>query len=167
MKNLLFILFSLTAFTSCIKNPYTKKTTGKYFHCKVDGKNYYPEQDPDFNSGKPLSAKLDFNDSSLLISTYNLNDEKLSFGIWDFNGIQAKTYLLNDHKPYTSSGIYDNTPLGSGQFISDTTHTGEFAITNFDKAKNLIEGKFHFKAFNELTQKTVNVSDGEFSIFLK
>ena len=165
MKYILIIAVFLTSFSCGKKNPYTKKTTGKYFYCKIDGVDYYPEQDPVFNSGKALIGKIENDDSLFTISSYNLKDEDISIGVWDATQISLKSYTLSLNKAYSSSATYDNTPLGSGQYNTDSLNLGSIVITKLDKVQKLIEGTFSFKCYNQLTNKTANITDGEFSLF--
>ncbi len=155
----------MTSFTCCKKNPCGNKTTGKYLCCKIDGVDYLPEQSSTFNSPSAFIAKIQQNDSLLIINTYNLSDQSLDFAIWDYTSIKQGSYTLLTKLPYKSFASFDNTPLGSGQFGTDTLNNGVLAITNIDKAKKLIEGTFAFKCFNQLTQKSANITDGEFSLF--
>lgn len=165
MKHLILSMALLSVIACGKQNPYTKKETGNYFYCKIDGVDYYPEQDPQWNSNKALLCKLIDSGRVFSIATYNLKDQDISIGIWDSNKINSKTYILSDNKSYNSSGTYDDTPLGSGQYDTDSVHLGNLEITKLDFGNNLAEGKFSFKCYNSLTQKTANVTDGEFSLY--
>jgi hypothetical protein len=165
MKYILIIAVFLTSFSCGKKNPYTKKTTGKYLYCKIDGVDYYPEQDPQWNSNKALEANLTDTNRVFSISTYNLKDVDISIGVWDANQISLKSYTLSLNKAYSSSATYDNTPLGSGQYDTDSINLGSIIITKLDKVQKLVEGTFSFKCHNYLTNKTANVTEGEFSLF--
>jgi len=165
MKYILILAVFLTSFSCGKKNPYTKKTTGKYLYCKIDGVDYYPEQDPVFNAGKALIGKIENDDSLFTISSYNMNDKRLAIGIWDYTKIKASQYYFGAKLPYQNSAWYDDTPLGSGQFDTDSNNNGNCLITKIDYNQKLIEGTFSFKCYNQLTNKTANITDGEFSLF--
>ncbi len=166
MKKIIISLVLLTSLTCGKKNNNLKKETGKYLHCKIDGIDYFPEQDQTAWSNKALQASLSSDNLNFTFDTYNLSDKSIGVGITDINSIQSRKYKLsNNMNTFEGAGYFDITPLGSGRFETDSVNSGICTIINIDYSKKLIEGTFSFKCYNNLTSKTANITDGEFSIF--
>jgi hypothetical protein len=173
MKNLLFIVLASLLLSQCqlfkkeVKPelpPETqegKRTMG----CKVDGEIWLPEY-----SSRPIFGRREYNvaynGSFYGISIYadRRLETAISIGVYKVNG--PGTYDLykfisqdpSGYKLITRSIYKDKT----GDFYTDSLHTGKVTITKLDRQKAVISGTFYFDAYNKKTGKVVKITEGRF-----
>lgn len=165
IKYIVLIIIGLS-FVACKKyNLFTTKEKGKYLHCKIDGVDYYPEQDPQWNSNKALECDVIDSGRIFSFNSYNLDGKKIKLGVWDSLKVKTNLYSLSDNKSYSSSASYDDTPLGTDEYTTDSMHLGVINITKLDTSKKLVEGTFSYQCYNPISNKTANITDGEFSLY--
>ena len=92
----------------------------------------------------------------------NAGFQTVGMGLYDGNGVGAKTYLLNG-KP-NGSADYKYSTTTNDIYKTDSTHTGELKITFIDKINKIVAGTFYFQAYNPVQSKTVNITNGEFRL---
>ncbi|MBB1287301.1 hypothetical protein HRH25_23195 [Flavisolibacter sp. BT320] len=152
MRQLLtLVLLSFFMGAACNK----EKLPEFYFTCKVDGKEYVPD-----NCANCRTAKV-LRDTVFLING-NRGFETVRIGLNDKDGVQQKTYVLNGS--FSGSAAYDNSPSVLDIFKTDSVRTGVLNITSVDKAQKTISGTFSFDAYNAVQNKTVKVTEGKFRL---
>jgi hypothetical protein len=160
MKYILIIAVFLTSFSCCKKNPYTKKTTGKYFYCKIDGVDYSPNPENGTLGSSPIKI-TNTGDTLIEIATVN-STHQIGLFLSDSIKLKQATYLLSNNS-YQPQLIMDDG--NTGFFKSDNLHTGTITISKIDYNNKIIEGTFLSSCYNSILNKTANITDGEFSLF--
>lgn len=154
MKTKLSLLLILLSLIGCSKENLCRNEN---FCAEVNGKKWFPSHNGDFKAS-PLTARLLYSDSVLAVRASN-GSERIYLSIRDWQGISAKSYFLTDT---LSRGYFDNT-IDSDEFETDASHTGMVSITAIDKSKKTVSGTFYFKAYNPVTGKVIDVSNGAFN----
>ncbi|WP_299759765.1 DUF6252 family protein [uncultured Pontibacter sp.] len=154
MKAKLSLLLILLSLFGCNKENLCRNEN---FCAEVNGKKWFPSQNGDFKAS-PLTARLLYSDSVLTVRASN-GSERIYLSIRDWQGISIKDYFLTDT---LSRGYFDNS-IGSDEFETDAAHTGMVSITDIDRSRKTVAGRFHFKAFNPVTGKVIDVSNGAFN----
>lgn len=155
MKPLLFILLSTILLSSKCRKEQPPDPNSTYFICKVDGKDYRPN-----NCANCITCTI-LGDTVLIFGA-NRGFETLGVGIRDLSGFKPIQYILNDELKHR--GDYKNSTTVDDRFFTDATRTGVFTITAIDKNNKIITGTFYFQAYNPVQNKIVNVTDGKFRL---
>lgn len=162
-KQFLFlgILLFLICLSACNK-PDNTPSSGYYFYCKIDGKEFMPTYKAELGY-KNIVAKLLRNDSSLIINA-DIGNERISFGVNDGSVIAIKRYKLLQNRNPPGSASYKPT-ISIDLYETDSIHMGEVIITDLDRAKMLVKGTFYFDAYDITKNNSVHVTDGAFSLY--
>ena len=129
-----------------------------YFKCKVDGKEYIPN-----NCANCLTSEI-LRDTILMIRG-NRGFETLGIGINDNRGIQTGNYLLNEVIGRRGDYKFATTP--NDRYFTNTINTGLLKISTIDRTQKIITGTFQYNAYNIITNKTVKITDGKFRLQYK
>ncbi len=129
-----------------------------YFRCKVDGKEYVPD-----NCTNCLQANL--LQDTILIVRGNRSFETLGIGINDNQSIRTTSYVLNGVIGRRGDYKFSTTP--SDRYFTDSARTGRLTVTALDKGQKIVEGTFNYDAYNQVQNKTVNVTEGKFRLQYK
>lgn len=129
-----------------------------YFKCKVDGKEYVPD-----NCANCVISEI-LRDTVLILGG-NKGFETLGVGINDTRGIQTGNYILNEVVGRRGDYKFATTPID--RYFTNNTHNGNLSITTFDKINKIIAGTFYFTAYNAVQNKTVKITDGKFRLQYK
>lgn len=129
-----------------------------YFKCKVDGKEFVPD-----NCANCLTKTL-YGDTLILLGASEGNSsiglaimkDKMKVGNYNLS-----IEIIEDE----GTGSYDNI-IGSPSniFRTDSIRTGQLLLKVFDKSNKIIEGTFYFTAYNPIQNKTVKITDGKFRL---
>ncbi|MBC8112061.1 MAG: hypothetical protein H7Y04_13460 [Verrucomicrobia bacterium] len=139
-----------------------KRTMG----CKVDGQVWLPEYSfrPVF-SGSEYSVTYDGTYYGMNLFADRKRETTVQFNVFEVPEIG--TYELfkiypdrpNDRSRITQARYEDST----GDFYTDSLHTGKVTITKLDLQKAIISGTFYFDAYNKETGKVVKITEGRFN----
>src|SRR5690606_18809411 len=132
-----------------------------YFKCKLDGKEYVPDNCANCRTAKVLG-------DTLLILGANRYVESIGIDVLEYP-LKEKTYTLKESRDASAeTADYDNT-IGnpSDIFRTDSLRKGQLTISTLDKANKIIAGTFYFDAFNVIQNKTVRVTEGKFRLQYK
>ncbi|MBC8112060.1 MAG: hypothetical protein H7Y04_13455 [Verrucomicrobia bacterium] len=173
MKNVLFLLLASVLLSQCkLVNkeekpelpPETqegKRTMG----CKVDGEIWLPEYSsrPVF-SGSEYSVTYDGSFYGMNLFADRKRETTVQFNVFQVS--KSGTYDLykfisqdpSGYRNITQARYQDNT----GDFLTDSLHTGKVTITKLDLQKAIISGTFYFDAYNKETGKVVKITEGRF-----
>jgi hypothetical protein len=77
------------------------------------------------------------------------------------NVIQTGTHILADGQPATA---YGSCQVGSAEYYTATTYTGQVIISRFDTVARIAAGTFEFTALDYQSGKTVTITDGRFDV---
>ena len=151
-KIALFLTALITISASC------KKTTDPgsndfYFRCKIDGQTYIP------NSCANCITCAILGDTTFLLGG-NAGFDAIAIGIIYKPAITQKTYNLNSN--IANGGTYKNSTITNDRFDTDSLHFGQLQIITLDKTNKIIEGTFHFNAYNSYRNDSVSITDGKF-----
>jgi hypothetical protein len=173
MKNIVFVFIASLVLCQCqlfkkevkpelpLETQEGKRTMG----CKVDGEIWLPEYSkrglfaPDSYDvtysggfyGVTLLADRK-NETYISFRVYNVPVVG-SYDLYKFISQDPSGYKLITRALYT-----DNT----GDFYTDSLHTGKVTITKLDRQKAVISGTFYFDAYNKKTGKVVKITEGRF-----
>lgn len=148
----IFLFIFCFIFAKCRKDP---PLPAFYFRCNVNGQEYLPNNCANCTQSDLLG-------DTVLILRGNRGFETLGIGIKEITGIKAQTYILNEKNG--RRGDYKNGTLTNDRYFTDATRTGILEISLLDKTSKIIQGTFHFKAFNEFRNDSVNITDGKFRL---
>jgi hypothetical protein len=151
---LVFLVASCFIFARCKKEHLHEY----YFKCKVDGQSYEPD-----NCANCIAK--DIIGDTVLILGGNRGFETLGIGINDNTGIKEKIYLLNEIIGRRGDYKFSTTP--NDRYYTDSLRTGQLIISKLDKANKVIEGSFHFDAYNIVQDKIAKITDGKFRLQYK
>lgn len=167
MKKVILLLVVSLPFilTSCNKDKLPKATEkGKNtFGCKIDGQIFLPSKEKSSWSGVDpilvINSSFDgFIVSARLFGTSSSTSKSVTIGLpyLTTTGTHSlKTYGYGEYKLEYSQGP---------KYRTNNTNTGTINITRCDTINRIYSGKFSFKAIDENTGKTVNVTDGRFDV---
>jgi hypothetical protein len=141
MKNILFIVLASLLLSQC----------------KLFKKEVKPELPPETQEGKrTVDCKVD---REIWLPEYSKRG--LSAG----SGFQMTYELFKVYPPF-SSGLSRITQArytdNTGDFVTDSLHTGVVTITKLDRQRAIISGTFYFDAYNKKTGKVVKITEGRF-----
>ncbi|MBC8112062.1 MAG: hypothetical protein H7Y04_13465 [Verrucomicrobia bacterium] len=138
-----------------------KRTMG----CRVDGEIWLPEYSsrPVF-SGSEYSVIYEGSFYGMSLNADKKRESRVYFNVLNVPG--TGTYELykfiskepSGFKLITKAYYNDNT----GDFETDSLHTGMLTITKLDLQKAIISGTFYFDAYNKETGKVVKITEGRF-----
>jgi hypothetical protein len=155
MRQLILILTALVFLApSCNKEHLPEY----YFKCKVDGKEYVPD-----NCANCRTADL-LGDTVIILGG-NRYVESIAVTALEYP-LQQKSYsLLSKTTKGRGAAFYDKT-IGnpSDIFRTDSLSTGQLTITTLDKTNKIIAGTFYFEAYNAVQNKTVSITEGKFRL---
>jgi len=135
--------------------PPATQTGANTFGCKVNGKVWLPSE----------TAWMEFREGGIsLVAKNKLTPQQtviINIGKYVINGVG--TYNISKLTPYYSNGYFRNE---SKHFETDDTNTGTIIITRLDTTKfnYIVSGTFNFKARDEITGETVEVTEGRFDL---
>ncbi len=135
--------------------------TGEYFHCKVDGVDWYASKDDD-PFATAVSGQLE-GDTILFVAAYQ-GTESMGLLMYKSNGIVGNISHELSTNGKGSNANYDN-DLSINRFETDSVHKGAVVLTLLNRSKMLAEGNFSFTAYHPAKHKTVNITEGTFSIY--
>jgi hypothetical protein len=156
--SILLLLVAFTVLTGSKCKTVATPTPEFYFKCKVDGKEYIPNKCANCLVPKILK-------DTIFILRANKGYETLGVGINDRTQIKVTSYTLNE--VVGQMGDYKFSTTTNDRFFTDASHLGELKITFLDKDNKVVEGSFHFRAFNSLTNAEVTISEGAFRLNYK
>jgi hypothetical protein len=173
MKNIVFVFIASLVLCQCqlfkkeVKPelpPETqegKRTMG----CKVDGQIWLPEYSKrGLFGGSEFSMTYEGSFYGLSLGADRKRETYVGFNVYDV--AESGTYAL--FKIYTPfySGLQRITKAiytdSTGDFETDSLHTGKVTITKLDRQKAVISGTFYFDAYNKKTGKVVKITEGRF-----
>lgn len=167
MKKIIFFVCSvLLFFCSCKKEKPTVTINGITFGCKVNGKQYIPDN-WDYGMNIPpleLSFIAHSNGSVSLFLDATRHDGYLDIYL---NAPLAKgrhplnfnTLSFPDADPPKDNGVY---AIGSELFITNENSGGYVDLIEIDSTRNRVYGTFEFIATDRNTGKQVKVTNGIF-----
>lgn len=126
-----------------------------YFRCKIDGEPYIPN-----GCANCMSAQI--LDDTVFIVNGNAGFMSIAIGINDKARIGVKAYTLNE--VIGRQGSYDISPQVDDIFLTDSARTGQLDITSLDRSNRIVSGTFHFKGYNPVRDKIVNITEGKFHL---
>lgn len=126
-----------------------------YLRCKVNGLDYRP-------NGCTNCTQCDFLGDTTLIIGGNRDYETLGIGIKENIGIHSGSFFLNHF--VGKRGDYKNGTLTNDRYFTDSLRTGQLNIDLIDKSNKIISGTFYFKAYNNLRNDSVSISEGKFRL---
>lgn len=160
MKQLSFLLVLAALLFACKKQDEHPIHAGEYFHCKVDGRDWYASKDGDMFAQAVIATIL--GDTVLGISAYS-NTEVIDIYCYNKQLFSQGNHVLGSLLKDSADAGYDN-DLSTKEYRTDSMHRGILNISLIDPRRKLVEGTFSFSALHPVTFKTVNVTDGFFSI---
>jgi hypothetical protein len=173
MKNIVFVFIASLVLCQCqlfkkeVKPelpPETqegKRTMG----CKVDGQIWLPEYSKrGLFGGGEYSVNYEGSFYGLSLNADRKLETKVYFSVFNVPG--TGTYDLykfisqdpSGYKLITKAYYNDST----GDFETDSLHTGKVTITKLDRQRAIISGTFYFDAYNKKTGKVVKITEGRF-----
>lgn len=159
MKNqlLFLLLLPMLMSVSCKKD----KEISVAFSCKLNGNTWNPYSG-DFKL-REAEAHLTNNGTELFIKGLNTTShEDIGFGIYtQGTEIVVGKYKLN--MPTVQYGYYSKNNF-EGEFKTKTGFVGEAEIVSIDKSRKKITGRFYFNCFNETTNTSIAITEGEFNL---
>lgn len=126
-----------------------------YFRCKIDSQDYRPN-----SCANCMKAQI-LRDTVLLLNG-NAGFQSVGLGLYDGDGVEAKSYILNGK--VSGSADYKNSTTVDDIFKTDSLRTGQLTITSVDKLNRVVSGTFNFKGYNPVQDKTVNITEGKFRL---
>lgn len=99
---------------------------------------------------------------TVLLLNGNAGFQTVGLGLYDGEGIETKTYILDGKT--SGSADYKNATTVDDIFKTDYLRAGLLIIISIDKSNKIISGTFHFQAYNPVQDKTVNITDGKFRL---
>jgi len=182
MKNSLIIIFCLLLFNNCKKKeidalPPATQNGANTFGCLINGNAWVSTGKPSSLSGsgmKPIEGGYQ----------YRYNDSlRNNVLLWATrgDGTTVQLYINRVFKPGTyqllfNSGTYpssvvpysygffsDNTSL----YLTSTYHKGTVIITKADTLNDAVAGTFQFEGYDNVTKKTISVTNGRFDFLYK
>jgi hypothetical protein len=180
MKNLILILASALALTSCSKKidelaEYTQ--TGEMtFGAKVNGANWAPQDFGIVPTGPILQARFAGNNSIIInANDFSKQPSETEFEIYlrDVNG--AGVYQLNQstsRHPYGASasyGYYVQRKLHPlNEWMTGPNAGGTVTITKWDPTTKILAGHFQFQAANmDNPSDVLSVTEGRFDLIVE
>src|SRR5215213_2600168 len=151
----LFYLLTATILLSASCEKQNNNTAQYYIRCKIDGLDYLPNNCANCMRGQILR-------DTVFLMNANAGFQTVGMGLYDGNGVSAKTYLLNGRP--SGSADYKHSTTTNDIYKTDSTHIGELKITFIDKMNKILAGTFSFRAYNPVQTKTVNITNGEFRL---
>jgi hypothetical protein len=173
MKNIVFVFIASLVLCQCqlfkkeVKPelpPETqegKRTMG----CKVDGEIWLPEYSKRglFAPG-PYDVTYDGSYYGVSLNADKKEETAISISVYKVSG--TGTYELPKFISKSPSGYTNITQAlytdNTGDFYTDSLHTGMVTITKLDLQKAIISGTFYFDAYNKKTGKVVKITEGRF-----
>ena len=152
MRFFLLLIIISFAGSGCMK---TRNSRELFFEARVNGQLYIPQ-----SCANCITCTL--LQDTILIFGGNRNDESLSIGISDANGISPKTYQLTEKARLR--GIYKNSTNYNDVFRTDSVNTGGFTVSAIDRTRKIISGNFGFKAYNTYRGSSVEITRGKFRL---
>jgi hypothetical protein len=171
MKNLLPCLVALLLLATCTKPdplPPATEVGAHTFGCRIDGKPYVPDGGTGWN---PYPA-ISFGFVDLLGGRYfsieTTARDGRSFYLFVKGATQPGLYKVDLNAwprsidPYTPGYMIYSAP--SISYMTDARHTGWFNLTRCDTARKIYSGTFAFRAYDDRTNQSVDVTDGRFDL---
>ena len=153
---LMSLLIMMLLISSC-----KKKDNTNFLECKVNGQRWSADHGKGLGD-YPLSAKM-YGDTILQIDAMKgLEDIWITIYSYVYLG-RHDIGACND---YFSCAHYDN-DLSTKSYSTDSLHTGYITIETLDKKNLVVTGTFSFNAVYSDSSKTVNITEGKFSIPLQ
>ena len=147
-------LFFTLIFATCRKDP--GPITDFYFQCKINGKNYI------LALGNNITCEI-LADTTLLLGG-NIGFQALGIGIINITEKPTKdTVFILDNNPRCGA-TYKNSTITYDKYDTDSLYTGQLHIIILNKINKIIQGTFHFKAYNSYRNDSVSVTDGVFRL---
>jgi len=154
MKTKLTLLLLIFQLFSCGKD----NICGNDGFCaEINGKKWIPVSN-DFKN-PVLSAHLIDSNNQFWIGAYKGSSSLLVGVIDSVKRIGVGDYVLAGQ--ICCSGNYQISADNS--FRTNTTNSGLLSISQIDRSKKTITGKFYFKAHNAVTGEIVDISNGTFN----
>ncbi|WP_069660444.1 DUF6252 family protein [Arcticibacter eurypsychrophilus] len=159
MTKLYIALFAcLTLYLACKKS---NNEPDSGFKCKVNGKTWRPYND-DFKS-REAEIHLQHNGEDIFIQATNSRSrEAVGVGIYTpGKRILPGKYTLDSKTG--RRGFYDKNATHES-FYTQSGYEGVLEILKIDTIKSRISGTFYFKAYDETSKLSVDVTKGEFNL---
>ena len=135
--------------------PPATQTGANTFGCKVNGKVWLPSE----------TAWIEFINGGLNIVGEDIldNNSAVAIHIGEFTISDSGYFQLGKHTSYFSQASFDT---DKNIFITDLVNIGNITITRLDTTKlnYIVSGTFNFKARDEITGETVEITEGRFDL---
>ncbi|WP_069661299.1 DUF6252 family protein [Arcticibacter eurypsychrophilus] len=159
MIKLYIALFACLTLTLACKKSNNEPDSG--FKCKLNGKKWRPYND-DFKSREAEIHLQNNGQEIFILATNSRSLEAIGVGIYTpGKRILPGKYTLDGKTG--PRGFYDNNATHES-FYTQSGYEGVLEILKIDTVKLRISGTFYFKAYDETTKLSVDVTKGEFNL---
>lgn len=160
MKQLILISILFSLFACCKKKTKTDSPS-QYFNCNIDGK-YFTYTQSSFSNNKGLSAGTSGSLNYVIIGRDMVGFPQTQF-IFTLigNHIPTKDTILIDTYNYADVEKVDSV---GNSYRTNSINNGKIIFT--ERTNTLLKGIFYFDAFNQSLNKTIHITNGQFSIIL-
>lgn len=170
MKYLLLIFFVIVLLTACEDLPKPTTSGEQTFGCRIDGKRWVPLGRSGNTRPPILTSVSSYSPNTVFTISAYLGNQDI-FLIVSQPNIGVGRYLLGRRLSLITvshnSGAFATdaqTGYPSGEFTTDSLHTGEINITRFDSNAKIVSGTFYFTGYDSTTGRTMTVEDGRFDL---
>jgi len=160
MKYLTTLILPLAILLSSASCKKTSVQTESGFTCKIDGKIWHTATN-DFKV-RETDCEITEKGESISIKARNSGTgEDFALLIHSVGKVVTEgKYPLNSNAYFV--GIYG--VRSSGDFITGSGYDGEIEITQIDKVKSRIKGKFYFNCYNQKLNQSHAITEGTFNL---
>ena len=158
--SLIFITISLfiLPLIACKKGSYG---TSDFLECRVNGKKW-SAYSGDFKNSATRSIIQNTGQTVSITGLNSDSHEDISIGVFT-PGEQIKEGIYKLYNGAGHDGSYRQQTQGK-YFSTSETYNGELNITSIDTGKSIISGTFHFKAIDENSNESVEITNGSFRV---
>ena len=168
MKKIIALVAVVLFITSCKKSiselPDAPGNGSEKFGASVNGKLWVPQKFGIVPSAQILEARYE-PDNSFVINARNFaSSPKESEFEFRLKNITAPgVYILGDDSE-NSAYYVERTITPTGEWKTNSQHTGTITITVNDKANKILAGTFQFQAASLYGREPITVTDGRFDV---
>ena len=168
MKKIIALLAVVLFLSSCKKDisalPDAPGTGSEKFGAAINGKLWVPQKFGIMPSAQILEARYE-PDNSFVINARNFaSSPKESEFEFRLKNITAPGVYVLGGDSENSAYYVERTITPTGEWKTNTQHTGTITITVNDKTNKILAGSFQFQAASLYGKEPITVTDGRFDV---